>query len=130
MENPEKPLVHAGVRALRGATTLDRDDREHLIERTVELLREMMDRNEASAEDLISIMFTATDDIHSEFPAAAARSMGLSDVPLLCARELDITGGIPLCIRVLIHLSTSRAPADLRHVYLQQAKPLRTDLPQ
>ncbi len=117
-------------RALRGATTLDRDDRDHLIERTAALLREMMARNEVDPEQLVSIIFTATGDIHSEFPAAAARGMGISHVPLLCARELDITGAVDRCIRVLMHLQTARAAGELRHVYLERARPLRTDLPQ
>lgn len=118
------------VRALRGATTLDVDAKEHLVERTAGLLREMMSRNGIAPGDLISIVFTATDDIHSEFPAAAARSIGISDVPLLCARELDVAGGVERCIRVLMHFHTEASAGDLRHVYLERAKPLRTDLRQ
>jgi chorismate mutase len=76
------------------------------------------------------MIFTATGDVTAEFPAAAARRIGISDVPLLCARELDIPDGIPLCIRVLIHAYLDKEPAEIRHVYLERAKPLRTDLPQ
>ena len=118
------------VRALRGATTLDADTKEQVIERTASLLREMLERNGVAKEDLISIVFTATSDIRSEFPAAAARSIGISDVPLLCARELDVDGAVGICVRVLMHLYTRIEPAGLRHVYLEGAKPLRTDLPQ
>lgn len=118
------------IRALRGATTLDADTREQVIERTGELVRTMMERNQVEKVDLISIVFTATDDIRSEFPAAAARSIGISDVPLLCARELDVEGAIGRCIRVMMHLYTDMEPATLRHVYLEGAVPLRTDLHQ
>ena len=118
------------IQALRGATTLEDDTREQVVERTTALLREMMGRNSVTKDDLVSIVFTATDDIHTEFPAAAARGMGLGDVPLLCARELDIDGAIDKCIRILMHFYTDIGASELRHVYLERAKPLRTDLPQ
>ncbi len=118
------------VLALRGAITLERDEREHLLERVQQLLAEMLERNDVDHDDLISILFTATPDVHSAFPAAAARAMGLGDVPLICAQELDIEGAMPLCIRVLVHLSTTRSRAELRHVYLEQARSLRDDLPE
>jgi chorismate mutase len=117
------------IRALRGATTVDLDNREQVHERVKELLAELFERNDLSKDDLISVVFTATDDIHSAFPAEAARAFGLGDVPLLCARELDIEGGAPMCIRVLIHLSTERSRSELRHVYLEGARALRDDLP-
>ena len=78
---------------------------------------------------MISILFTATDDVHSAFPALAARLMGLGDVPLICARELDIDGAMPRCVRVMVHFSTDRGRAELRHVYLEDARSLRDDLP-
>jgi chorismate mutase len=118
------------LRALRGATTLDADIREQVMERTAALIEAILGRNTVQHEDLVSLIFTATDDVRSEFPAAAARSLGISDVPLLCARELDVEGAVPLCIRVLIHLYTEKLPSELRHVYLEGAVPLRTDLPQ
>ena len=118
------------LRAIRGATTLDEDTKGQVIQRTSELLRTIFERNELRHDDLVSIVFTATDDVRSEFPAAAARSIGISDVPLLCARELDVQGAIGLCIRVLIHAYSDRKPSALRHVYLEAARPLRTDLPQ
>jgi len=118
------------VRALRGAITVENDTREQVIERTALLIKTMLERNGVEKRDLISIIFTATDDIASEFPAAAAREIGISDVPLLCARELDVLDAVGLCIRVMMHLYTDKEPSALRHVYLEGAVPLRTDLPQ
>ncbi len=117
------------VRALRGATTVDDDTTEQLSSRTVALLEEMLERNGVDHEEIISILFTATDDLHAAFPAAAARTIGLGDVPLICARELDIAGATPRCVRVMMHLWTERTRAELRHVYLEGAKGLRDDLP-
>ena len=118
------------VRALRGATTLDRDERDHLIQRTQELMTAIFQRNQLREDDLISIVFTATDDLSCAFPAEAAREAGITHVPLLCARELEIDGGIPRCIRILLHAYTERQPRELRHVYLHDARQLRTDLPE
>ncbi len=118
------------VRALRGATTADTDTSEQIADRMQELLRELFERNEVAHDDLISIVFTATGDLVSVFPAAAARAMGLGDVPLLCARELDIVGSTPRCLRVLVHLTTDKARGDLHHVYLHGARTLRDDLPE
>ena len=117
------------VRALRGATTVDVDTPEHIEERVVALLDTMLARNEVDHEDLISILFTATDDVVSTFPATAARKSGLGDVPLICARELAIEGGTPMCIRVMVHLTTERSRTELHHVYLEGAVGLRDDLP-
>jgi chorismate mutase len=117
------------IRALRGATTIDVDEKEHLFERVIALLEALFDRNGIDHDDVISILFTATDDVHSAFPAQAARKFGLGDIPLICARELDISGGTPLCIRVMIHLYTEHSRAELHHVYLEGARSLRDDLP-
>jgi len=118
------------VLALRGAITLEVDERTHLLERVERLLTEMIERNALSHDDIISILFTATSDVHSVFPAVAARQLGLGDVPLMCAQELTIEGGMPLCIRVLMHVTTERPRGELRHVYLEQARTLRDDLPE
>ncbi len=118
------------VRGLRGATTVEEDSKQEITSATAELLTEMMERNGLAKADLISIIFTATSDLRSEFPAAAARAIGISDIPLLCAAELDVTGALPRVIRVLIHFSTDRDYSSIRHVYLRDAKPLRTDLRQ
>jgi chorismate mutase len=114
--------------ALRGATTVEADTREAVLDRTRELLAALLERNAVDHDELVSIIFTSTGDLHSEFPALAARSLGLGDVPLLCARELDVTGGNPRTIRVLIHCYSTRPRAGLRHVYLHRAKHLRDDL--
>ncbi len=117
------------VRALRGATTVDVDTEEHIYERVIDLLEAIFDRNDIDKDDLISVIFTATDDIHACFPAAAARKFGLGDVPLLCARELDIANATERCVRVLIHLNSEVPRAALHHVYLEGARNLRDDLP-
>jgi chorismate mutase len=121
--------MSSAVRALRGATTVDADDPAQIGERTVALLEAMFDRNGVDHDDLISIWFTATEDLTSVFPAAAARTIGLGDVPLLCAREIPVPGSTPRCIRVLAHLVTDRSRAELRHIYLEGAASLRDDLP-
>ena len=121
--------VPSAIRGLRGATTVDADTEEQITERVLALLDEMFARNDLAHDDVISILFTATDDIHSIFPATPARKFGLGDVPLICARELDITGATPLCIRVLMHIATELPRADLHHVYLEGAIALRDDLP-
>ena len=119
----------AALRALRGATTVDVDEEVHVHERVITLLETLCARNDVDHDDIVSILFTATDDLHATFPATGARKMGLGDVPLICARELDVEGGTPRCIRVLMHLTTERSRADLHHVYLEGAVGLRDDLP-
>ena len=117
------------VRAVRGATTVDEDTAPAITERVVALLRQILERNGLDEDDIISILFTATDDIVSTFPATAARSMGLGAVPLICARELAIVGSVPRCIRVMLHVTTERSRHDIHHVYLEGAHGLRDDLP-
>lgn len=120
------------IAALRGATTLDADTREEVVTRTVELLDTLMERNGLSTDDMVSLLFTATGDITAEFPAAAVRESGIADVPMLCARELEVNGGsnVPLCVRVMAHVYTDRARSERRHVYLRGARQLRSDLPE
>ena len=103
---------------------------EAIVAGTKELLSEMLERNGVVVDDLVSVIFTATSDLDAEFPAAAARARGIDHVPLLCAQEIDVEGDVPRCIRVLIHLYSDRDYASLRHVYLGDAKRLRTDLPE
>ena len=117
------------VRAVRGATTVEQDTPESITERVVTLLRQILERNELVEDDLISILFTATEDIVSTFPATAARSMGLGAVPLICARELAIAGSVPHCIRVMLHVTTQLSRHEIHHVYLEGAQGLRDDLP-
>jgi chorismate mutase len=122
--------VPATLRALRGATTVDEDVEAHVHERIVELLEVMCERNDIDHDDVVSILFTATDDVHSTFPALGARKAGFGDVPLICARELDVSWGTPRCLRVMMHLHTERRRDQLHHIYLHGAVGLRDDLPE
>ena len=119
-----------GVLALRGAITVDEDTKAEVNTKTKRLVQEMLDRNHIAHDDVISIFFTATDDITAEFPATAARTLGLGDIPLICARELGITHGKPLCIRVMMHFNGEQTRDSLHHVYLEGARSLRDDLPE
>jgi chorismate mutase len=121
--------VALAVRALRGATTLDHDDESEMTERVQALVKAMISRNDLDHDDIISMIFTATEDLVCAYPAAAPRAAGLGDVPLLCARELSVVGGTPRCIRVLMHVGTERSRSELRHVYMEGAAGLRDDLP-
>ena len=112
--------------ALRGAITVERNDSESILEGTTELVREVMDRNKLAPEDMVSCIFTCTEDLNAEFPAVAARRLGLSGVPLLCAREIDVPGSMQRVIRLLLHCYTGGA--EPQHVYLREARALRRDL--
>jgi chorismate mutase len=116
--------------ALRGAITCDEDTKAEIDEKTQSLVKEMLARNSIEHDDIVSILFTATDDLTAEFPAAAARMVGLGDVPLICARELGIVSGKPRCIRVMMHFYGEQTRGDLHHVYLEGARTLRDDLPE
>ena len=116
------------LRALRGATTADANDAGAIVAATEELLTELLAANDVEADDLVSIIFTSTPDLDAEFPAAAARRLGMAHVPLLCATEIAVPGAPMRCIRVLVHLYTERDYASLRHVYRGDARGLRTDL--
>ena len=118
------------VRAIRGAIQVDADDRDAILAGASELVREVLDRNGVGAADLISILFTATPDLTAEFPAYAARLLGLTDVPLLCASEIAVAGAMPRVLRLMAHVDTDRPRSEIRHVYLRGAAALRTDLPQ
>ncbi len=115
---------------MRGATTVEADDREQLTERVVELLTEMASRNDVAHDDWVSVLFTVTGDISSMFPAEAARRFGLTDVPLMCSLEIPVPGSLAMCVRVMAHLQTDRARSELRHVFLHRAATLPTSLPQ
>ena len=112
------------VYAVRGAIALNEDTREEVVTGTQTLLRELLTRNSISPDDIVSIFFTATDDVHTEFPAAAARLMGLNGIPLMCARELDVESSLamPLCIRVMMHFYGETKPEP---VYLGGTERLR-----
>lgn len=116
------------LRGLRGAITVPGNDADAIVSATRELLEAMIARNEVDGDDLVSMIFTATPDLDAEFPAIAARRLGLAHVPLLCSVELDVAGAMPRCIRVLMHLYTERSAGELQHVYLREARELRADL--
>ena len=116
------------VRAVRGATQLEADERDHLLDRVDEMVREVMTSNGLGVDDFISIIFTATSDLHAEFPAYAARQLGFSDVPLICARELEIEGSMPRVVRMMAHVETDLSRQEVTHVYLHGAAALRRDL--
>lgn len=116
------------VRALRGAITVDADDPDEITRRTIALLETVFERNDLHEQDVISILFTVTDDIRSLPPAAAARKLGLTDVPLLCVLEMPSEVGPDLCVRLMLHIETDRARDELRHVFLRGATVLRPEL--
>jgi len=116
------------VRAVRGATQLDSDDREHMLDRVAEMVLDVMASNGLTVDDFISVIFTATSDLVSEFPAYAARQLGFGDVPLICAKELEIAGSLPRVVRMLAHVETDLPRADVTHCYLHGATTLRKDL--
>ena len=120
--------MRVAVRAVRGATQLEQDTREHMLDRVAELVTDVMEANGLVVDDFISIIFTATSDLVSEFPAYAARQLGFSDVPLVCARELEIEGSMPRVVRLMAHIETDLPRADITHVYLHGAANLRRDL--
>lgn len=118
------------VRALRGATRLTADDPAEMTEAVTELVTAMLERNGISTDELISMIFTATPDLVCMFPAAAARGLGLGDVPLICAQEIDVAGALTRVVRVMAHVETDLPRAEIAHVYLRGAEVLRQDLAQ
>jgi chorismate mutase len=116
------------VRAVRGATQLEEDSRDHMLDRVAEMVVDVMASNGLGVDDFISVIFTATSDLHSEFPAYAARQLGFGEVPLICARELEIDGSMPRVVRMLAHVETDLPRADVTHCYLHGAAALRSDL--
>jgi chorismate mutase len=117
------------VRGVRGATTVESDDAALIRAAARELMEEILRRNQiADFDDVISAVFTTTEDLSAAFPAEAARAMGMSQVPLLCAREIPVPGSMPRCIRVLLHINSERSPKEIEHVYLRESQKLRPDL--
>jgi chorismate mutase len=113
--------------AIRGATTVDRDEATIVRGATAELLRRIVELNELKSADILSVIFTVTPDLRSAFPAHAARELGWNDVALLCTMEIPVPGAIPRCIRVLLHVETTTPRKRLRHVYLREARSLRPE---
>lgn len=117
------------VRGIRGATTVESDDAALIRAAARELMEEILRRNQITDfDEVISAVFTTTEDLVSAFPAEAARAIGMNQVPLLCAQEIPVTGSMPRCIRVLLHVNSDRAPKEIEHVYLRDAQKLRPDL--
>jgi chorismate mutase len=127
---PAPTAAPTAVRAVRGAIQLEVDEREHVLASTRELVTAVLEANDLTKDDVISIVFTATPDVHSEFPAVAARELGMGDVPLMCTQELDIAGAMPLVIRLMAHVNTPRTRSEVTHIYLRGAAALRRDLAQ
>lgn len=115
------------LRGLRGAVTVQDNDAGQILEATTELMQTLVERNALAPEDVVSCIFTLTDDLDAQFPAVAARALGFQHVPLLCAREIPVPGSLPKVIRVLIHYYPA-AGAEPAHVYLRGASALRADL--
>jgi chorismate mutase len=122
--------VRVSVRAIRGAIQVEANERDAILDGTSELVTEVLKRNQVDPADLISIVFTATTDLNAEFPAYAARLLGLTDVPLLCTTEIAVPRSMPRVLRLLAHVETALPRSEIRHVYLRGAQALRTDLPQ
>lgn len=116
------------LRGIRGATTVERNDRDEILARTTELLRHLIDRNGVEVEDVASVVFTVTADLDAEFPALAARALpGWEAVPLLCAREIPVAQALARCIRVLVHWNTERGQQEVEHAFLHGAGTLRPE---
>ncbi|NUW34417.1 chorismate mutase [Nonomuraea sp. SMC257] len=118
------------VRAIRGAIQVDSDDRAAIIEGTTELVATLMERNQLTTDDVISVLFTATPDLTSEFPALAARKLGFHEVPLICCTEIDVPGALPRVVRLMAHVETDKPRSEIQHVYLRGAVALRQDIAQ
>jgi chorismate mutase len=118
------------VRAIRGAVQVEADQREAILEATAELVSEVVSRNDLTADDVISVLFTVTPDLTAEFPALAARKIGFHAVPLMCATEIPVPGAMPRVVRLMAHVETDRPRSQIQHVYLRGAAALRLDIAQ
>jgi chorismate mutase len=127
MMESREPLVR-GIRALRGAITIEHDEAMLVCEATRELLVTLLEKNDATVDDVISAVFSVSSDIRSEFPARAARDLGWDHVAMLCTVEMPVPGSLARCIRVLMHAELGVPQRDVRHVYLRGAEGLRPDL--
>ncbi len=113
-------------RGVRGATTVEKNAREDILVATRELLQQIIDANDIHSEDIASIIFTTTPDLNAEFPALAARQMGLTEVALICGHEMNVPGSVQRCLRILLHVNTEKSAKDIVHVYTKGARNLRT----
>lgn len=120
-------MAGAWLRGIRGATTVESDDAAEILQATEELLEAICERNGLRAGDVVSAIFTLTQDLRATFPAEAARRRGWTEVPMLCAQEIPVPGSLPRCVRVLLHVQTAAPDKPVHHVYLRRAKGLRPD---
>jgi chorismate mutase len=118
------------IRAVRGAIQVDADERQQILDGTAELVAMVMSRNKLSTDQVVSVIFTATQDLTMEFPALAARSLGFQEVPLLCCTEMAVPGSMPRVVRLMMHVETEVDRAQIQHVYLRGAAALRLDIAQ
>jgi chorismate mutase len=117
------------IRGIRGATTVDRNERDAILEATIELLGLLIEANDIQADDVASAIFSTTPDLDAEFPAVAARHhFGWTHVALSCTHEMAVPGSLPMCLRILLHVNTERTQAEVSHVYARGARVLRPDL--
>lgn len=116
------------MRGIRGAISVAEDTKEAICGATKELLYKIAEENQLILEDIASVLFTVTQDLAADFPAYAAREMGWTNIPLICMKEIEVPGSLPRCIRVLLHVNTAKVQAEMKHVYLREARALRSDL--
>jgi chorismate mutase len=116
------------VRSIRGAITVEHNDKEEILRATELMLKEIIDKNAVVCEDMVHMIFTVTNDLDTAFPAVAARNMGITNVPLMCMNEIPVKGALQMCIRVMITVNSDKQLSDIRHIYLREAVKLRPDL--
>lgn len=121
-------VVYLAVRAIRGAITVKKNDKQDILKETKLLLEKIVQENKIDEKDIISIIFSVTNDLDAAFPAAAAREIGWTNVALMCTNEINVPGSIVKCIRVLMHINTDKSNSDIKHIYLKGAKVLRPDI--
>jgi chorismate mutase len=118
------------LRGIRGATTVDANTKEEILQATNELLSALIEANNIRSDDVASVFFSTTSDLNAEFPAVAARQMGWSHVALMCGHEMNVPGSLPMCLRITMHVNTAKPQDQVRFVYLRGARALRPDLAQ
>lgn len=116
------------VRAIRGASTVENNDKNEILAETKRLLKTIVTENNINTNEIISVFFSLTSDLNACYPAAAAREMGWADIALMCTKEIDVPGSLRKCIRVLMHINSDKSNNDIKHIYLKGAKGLRPDL--
>jgi chorismate mutase len=126
-EDKRREEVMTVCRGVRGATTVEKDNRETILDATRELLTQMIEANDIQTDDIASAIFTTTPDLTSEYPAGAARQLGWHSIALLCTHEMSVENGLKRCIRILLHWNTEKPVSEIRHIYIKDAVILRPD---